>query len=134
MQRVRGPQPPHSNCAATRRTLQCRHARIQSDPSLPDRLACHAGGRVCRHTDLHMRTQRERRVGIVVNRPISLTLGEMFDRSIFRLHQPGLEKMPVYFGGPVQTTRLRVARHTGRLGIHAARQRQTGADHFQGYS
>jgi len=44
-------------------------------------------------------------LGIVVNRPISLTLGEMFDQINIPLHQPELEKMPVYFGGPVQTER-----------------------------
>ena len=44
-------------------------------------------------------------LGIVVNRPISLTLGEMFDQVNIPLHQPGLEKMIVHFGGPVQTER-----------------------------
>lgn len=44
-------------------------------------------------------------LGIVVNRPISLTVGEMFDQVKIPLHQPKLVKMPVYFGGPVQTER-----------------------------
>jgi hypothetical protein len=44
-------------------------------------------------------------LGIVVNRPISLTLGEMFDQVNIPLNQPDLVKMPVYFGGPVQTER-----------------------------
>lgn len=44
-------------------------------------------------------------LGIVVNRPISLTLAEMFDQINIPLHQTRLEKMPVYFGGPVQTER-----------------------------
>ncbi len=44
-------------------------------------------------------------LGIVVNRPISLTLAEMFEQIKIPLHQPRLEKMPVYFGGPVQTER-----------------------------
>lgn len=44
-------------------------------------------------------------LGIVVNRPISLTLGEMFDQVNIALNQPELVKMPVYFGGPVQTER-----------------------------
>ena len=42
-------------------------------------------------------------LGIVVNRPISLTIGEMFDQVKIALNQPGLVKIPVYFGGPVQT-------------------------------
>jgi putative transcriptional regulator len=41
----------------------------------------------------------------VVNRPISLTLGEMFDQVNIPLGQLELAKMPVYFGGPVQTER-----------------------------
>jgi putative transcriptional regulator len=44
-------------------------------------------------------------LGIVVNRPITLTLGEMFDQVNIPLHQPDLAKMPVHFGGPVQTER-----------------------------
>ena len=44
-------------------------------------------------------------LGIVVNRPISLTLGEMFDQVNIPLNQPGLARMPVHFGGPVQTER-----------------------------
>lgn len=44
-------------------------------------------------------------LGIVVNRPISLTLGEMFDQISIPLHQPRLTKVPVHFGGPVQTER-----------------------------
>jgi putative transcriptional regulator len=44
-------------------------------------------------------------LGIVVNRPISLTLGEMFNQVNIALDQPDMVKMPVYFGGPVQTER-----------------------------
>ncbi len=44
-------------------------------------------------------------LGIVVNRPISLMLGEMFDQVNIPLKQSNLAKMPVHFGGPVQTER-----------------------------
>ena len=44
-------------------------------------------------------------LGIVVNRPTSLTLGEMFDQVKIPLLQPKLIKLPVHFGGPVQTER-----------------------------
>ena len=44
-------------------------------------------------------------LGIVVNRPISLTLGEMFDQIHVLMDQPRFAKMPVHFGGPVQTER-----------------------------
>jgi putative transcriptional regulator len=44
-------------------------------------------------------------LGIVVNRPISLTMGEMFRQVKVPLNQLELEKIPVYFGGPVQSER-----------------------------
>lgn len=44
-------------------------------------------------------------LGLVVNRPISLTLGEMFDQVKIPLNHPRLAKMHVHFGGPVQTER-----------------------------
>ena len=53
---------------------------------------------ICEHND-------NGALGIVVNRPINLTLGEMFDQVKIPLSQPKLAKMPVHFGGPVQTER-----------------------------
>ncbi len=44
-------------------------------------------------------------LGIVVNRPTSLTLGEMFDQIHIPLHDLQLQNMPIHFGGPVQTER-----------------------------
>ncbi len=44
-------------------------------------------------------------LGIIVNRPITLTLGELFSQIKVPLNQPKLESLPVHFGGPVQTDR-----------------------------
>jgi len=44
-------------------------------------------------------------LGIVVNRPISLTLAEMFEQIQIPLHVSTLKRMPVHVGGPVQTER-----------------------------
>lgn len=44
-------------------------------------------------------------LGLVVNRPISLTLAEMFEQIKIPLHQPSLGNMPVHVGGPVQIER-----------------------------
>lgn len=44
-------------------------------------------------------------LGIVVNRPLSLTMEEMFSQINIPLNQASLKKMPVHFGGPVQTER-----------------------------
>lgn len=51
-------------------------------------------------------------LGIVVNRPTSLTMGEMFDQVKIPLHQPKLGASPVYYGGPVQTERGFVLHNT----------------------
>jgi len=44
-------------------------------------------------------------VGVVVNRPIEMTLGALFERLSLRLESEILVNAPVYFGGPVQTDR-----------------------------
>ena len=53
---------------------------------------------VCEHNE-------QGAMGIVVNRPISLTLSELFAQINMPLNQNDLEDMPVHFGGPVQTDR-----------------------------
>ncbi len=62
---------------------------------------------VCEHND-------EGAMGIVVNRPISLTLSELFAQINMPLTQPELEDMAVHFGGPVQTDRGFVLHDTGK--------------------
>jgi len=44
-------------------------------------------------------------LGLVINRPVSLTLADMFSQINIPLHDPLLAKMPVYVGGPVQVER-----------------------------
>lgn len=44
-------------------------------------------------------------LGIIVNRPTSLTLGELFSQIKIPLEQKELKDIPVHFGGPVQTDR-----------------------------
>src|SRR6266705_3472175 len=44
-------------------------------------------------------------LGVVVNRPIEMTLGALFERLSLPLASQILVKEPVYFGGPVQTDR-----------------------------
>ena len=48
-------------------------------------------------------------LGIVVNRPIDLTMEGLFEQIGIELNRDDLAEMPVYFGGPVQMeTRARV--------------------------
>jgi putative transcriptional regulator len=44
-------------------------------------------------------------LGIVVNRPIEMTLSSLFERLELKLEEKGVGVDPVYFGGPVQTDR-----------------------------
>lgn len=53
---------------------------------------------VCEHNE-------QGALGLVVNRPVSLTLGELFEQIKLPLDALELEGIPVHFGGPVQTDR-----------------------------
>ena len=53
---------------------------------------------VCEHNE-------QGALGIVVNRPVSLTLGELFEQIKVPLNAVELGSVPVHFGGPVQTDR-----------------------------
>lgn len=53
---------------------------------------------ICEHND-------QGALGVVVNRPIDLSLQALFERINLRLEQRELHDIPVYFGGPVQTDR-----------------------------
>ena len=44
-------------------------------------------------------------LGIIVNRPLNLTLATLFERIDLKLEIDSLAAQPVYFGGPVQTDR-----------------------------
>ena len=53
---------------------------------------------LCEHND-------QGALGLVVNRPIDLTLQALFERLSLALKQRDLADAPVYYGGPVQTDR-----------------------------
>jgi len=44
-------------------------------------------------------------LGVVINRPIDMSLQTLFERLSLELSSRDLQEMPVYFGGPVQTDR-----------------------------
>jgi putative transcriptional regulator len=44
-------------------------------------------------------------LGVIVNRPLDMTLGNLFERVDLKLEDRALAGQPVYFGGPVQTDR-----------------------------
>ena len=53
---------------------------------------------ICEHND-------QGALGVVVNRPIDLSLHALFERINLKLEPHELRDIPVYFGGPVQTDR-----------------------------
>ncbi|NCC29445.1 MAG: YqgE/AlgH family protein [Gammaproteobacteria bacterium] len=53
---------------------------------------------VCEHTD-------QGAMGIVINRPLDVRLGELLDQLEIVALRPNVEQIPVYQGGPVQTDR-----------------------------
>src|SRR5258708_8496476 len=53
---------------------------------------------ICEHND-------QGALGLVVNRPIDMTLQALFERLSLNLRDAYLADAPIYFGGPVQTDR-----------------------------
>jgi putative transcriptional regulator len=53
---------------------------------------------ICEHND-------QGALGVVVNRPIDMTLAALFERLSLALSSDNMGREPVYFGGPVQTDR-----------------------------
>ncbi len=53
---------------------------------------------VCEHTD-------QGAMGIVINRPLNVTLGELLTQLNIPTQHEGVREFPVYQGGPVQTDR-----------------------------
>ena len=53
---------------------------------------------ICEHND-------QGALGVVVNRPIDMTLQALFERLSLTLKDRELSQAPIYFGGPVQTDR-----------------------------
>ena len=53
---------------------------------------------ICEHND-------QGALGIVVNRPIDMTLQALFERLSLNLKDNAMADAPIYFGGPVQTDR-----------------------------
>lgn len=50
-------------------------------------------------------------LGVIVNRPIDMTLAKLYERVELPLEVENFEARPVYFGGPVQTDRGFVLHH-----------------------
>jgi len=74
------------------------HHFLIAMPNMTDPMFAKSLTYVCEHNE-------QGALGIVVNRPINLTLGELFAQIKLPLQPGELENLPVHFGGPVQTDR-----------------------------
>jgi putative transcriptional regulator len=78
--------------------LDLSHHFLIAMPAMTDPFFAKTLTYVCEHNE-------QGAMGIVVNRPISLTLSELFAQINMPLNQNELEDMLIHFGGPVQTDR-----------------------------
>lgn len=78
--------------------IDLSHHFLIAMPNMTDPMFAKSLTYVCEHNE-------QGALGIVVNRPISLTLGELFAQIKLTLQPGDLENLPVHFGGPVQTDR-----------------------------
>jgi hypothetical protein len=77
---------------------------------------------------------REGALGIIVNRPSELTLGDIVQQMGIEISAADVSGMPIYFGGPVQPERLCTPRTLRALGFHAASGPHNFPDHIAGHS
>jgi len=74
------------------------HHFLIAMPSMVDPYFARTLTFICEHND-------QGALGLVVNRPIDMTLSTLFERLSLELAPRGVGEAPVYFGGPVQTDR-----------------------------
>ena len=79
-------------------SINLTHHFLIAMPNMADPYFAKTLTYVCEHND-------QGALGIVVNRPIDMTLQALFERLSLTLKQKDLSDSPIYFGGPVQTDR-----------------------------
>ena len=79
-------------------SINLTHHFLIAMPNMADPYFSRTLTYVCEHND-------QGALGLVVNRPIDMTLQALFERLSLSLRSPDLSDAPIYFGGPVQTDR-----------------------------
>jgi len=79
-------------------SIDLTHHFLIAMPNMADPYFARTLTYVCEHND-------QGALGIVVNRPIDMTLQSLFERLSLTLRDRELAGAPIYFGGPVQTDR-----------------------------
>ena len=78
--------------------IDLSHHFLIAMPAMTDPMFAKSLTYVCEHNE-------QGALGIVVNRPLNLTMKELFEQIKLPLQPTELENLPVHFGGPVQTDR-----------------------------
>ena len=79
-------------------SINLTHHFLIAMPSMVDPNFSRTLTYICEHND-------QGALGLVVNRPIDLTLQALFERLSLELGDNALSHSPIYYGGPVQTDR-----------------------------
>jgi len=79
-------------------SINLTHHFLIAMPSMADPYFSKTLTYICEHND-------QGALGVVVNRPIDMTLQVLFERLSLTLRHADLGHAPIYFGGPVQTDR-----------------------------
>jgi len=79
-------------------SINLTHHFLIAMPSMADPYFARTLTYVCEHNE-------QGALGIVVNRPIDMTLQALFERLSLALRNCDMADAPIYFGGPVQTDR-----------------------------
>jgi putative transcriptional regulator len=79
-------------------SIDLTHHFLIAMPNMADPYFAKTLTYICEHND-------QGALGLVVNRPIDMTLQALFERLSLSLRSRELRDAPIYFGGPVQTDR-----------------------------
>jgi len=79
-------------------SIDLTHHFLIAMPSMADPYFARSLTYICEHND-------KGALGLVVNRPIDMTLQALFERLSLSFADAAMSDAPIYFGGPVQTDR-----------------------------
>lgn len=90
--------PPDYNGGVVQPDVNLTHHFLIAMPNMVDPNFARTLTYVCEHNE-------QGALGIIINRPLDMTLDNLFERIDIKLEAHHLAGLPVYFGGPVQTDR-----------------------------
>lgn len=86
------------NATSTSDCTHLSHHFLIAMPSMADPYFARSLIYICEHNE-------QGALGVIVNRPLDMSLGLLFEKIELPLSVPGFSEQPVHFGGPVQTDR-----------------------------